>query len=68
MATKKRYVIFREDNNTHKELYVQCDSQMCDNTIHATEDADDALAFSGARGAYEWAGARKLDWWRVGVR
>lgn len=58
----KTYVIFREDGiDPTKEIFV-------DRTWSVSDDRRDALEFVSAREAYEWAGRRKLDWWRVGAR
>lgn len=65
----KTYVIFREDGiDPTKEIFVDMASRANAILVGATEDRNDALEFVSAREAYEWAGRRKLDWWRVGAR
>ena len=66
----KNYVIFREESNTHEELYVHenTDEDGGRQGLVVAEDVEDALHFATAREAYDWAAARRLDWWRVGLR
>jgi hypothetical protein len=65
----KNYVVFRVDNNTHEEIYVGAPEEDCDmSDIFVTDHEQEALKFATAREGYDWATARKLDWWKVGAR
>ena len=66
----KDYVIFREDSADHRELYIHhnTDEDGGKYAVIVADNVDEALTFATAREAYDWAGARKLDWWKVGLR
>ena len=67
----KNYVIFRENSANHQEeLYIHenTDEDGGKYAVIVAEEVEDALTFPTAREAYDWATARKLDWWRVGLR
>jgi len=59
------YVLFREDNNTHKEVYV---SGCAPGAVIVADRVEDARHFTTARQAYEYGTAYGLDWWHVGQR
>ena len=58
----KPYVVFREDNNTHREKYT------CLNGFGTSFDVKKADRFSTARDAYAFGGLMGLSWWKVGRR
>lgn len=63
-----RYVLFREDPNTHQEVYVSAISPQ--KGVVRTTDVDEAMHFPTAADGYR-VGAwwrPSLDWWRVGQR
>lgn len=62
------YVIFREDNNTHQEIYVDAEQTAGSTIVESTNERGDAMEFDTAREAYDWAGERNLDFWHVGAR
>jgi hypothetical protein len=59
----KRYVVFLNEDGS--EVYVVADFY---DEIVTSGDSENALGFTTARHAYEWAGHRKLDSWQVGMR
>lgn len=62
------YVIFRTDENTNQELYIDARENL-KSTLHSiTSFKSDARRFGTARQAYEWGGRNGCDWWRVGKR
>lgn len=63
---KTAYVIFRIDGHG-KEVYVDA-LQETRNVVESTDERRDAKEFDFAREAYDWAGARHLDNWKVGAR
>ncbi len=66
--TKQRYVLFREDSNTHQEVYVAAISPK--NGITRTRNVNEAMSFPSAADGYR-VGAwwrPQLDWWHVGQR
>lgn len=60
-----RYVLFREDPNTHREVYL-ADMNNC--IPQLTADPDLAIPFPTARDGYDFGSVHKLDWWKVGQR
>lgn len=64
----KGYVIFREDPNTHEEVYIRSIGD--GGVLHAVNDAESGAHFVTARDAYFWAQiyTPRLDNWRVGLR
>jgi len=61
-----KYVLFRDDPNTHKEVYVGASSDYRD--WSAVRSLREAMKFQTARQAYEYGAQHKLSWWRVGQR
>ena len=65
-----RYVLYTEDPNTHKEVYIrgvdpfETGAARLEKTRHVSE----AHAFSDARSAYDYGKRHRLFWWRVGQR
>lgn len=64
----KRYVIFRVDCQSLKEIYVDTYQSLKSTLIGVTDFLDEAKKFDTAREAYEWARFRSLDYWHVGAR
>lgn len=60
------YVIFTT-NGHGKEVYVDA-LQETPKVVEVTDVRGDAMEFDTAREAYDWAGERGLDTWRVGAR
>lgn len=62
-----KYVLFREDNLTHKEVYLRIVDKE-DHTV--TRKVEEALWFDSAATAYFIATRfiLQLQWWRVGLR
>lgn len=65
---KTGYVIYRENSNTHQEVYVDAIQRPRSNVVESTDTVEDAMFFDTAAEAYEWAQERGLEWWRVGAR
>jgi hypothetical protein len=59
------YVLFREDPNTHKEVYM---AEMVGKRPVSVKDPLLAMTFKSARFAYAFGADAGLDWWRVGRR
>lgn len=66
---KMGYVIFREDPNTHNEVYITGNITV-DGRLVTSESPEEARMFDTAREGYEYAGRAHpvLDNWRVGLR
>lgn len=68
---KTAYVIFREDPNTHEEVYFKLIARADSRNVAITdEDVESAAQFDTARLGYEYAAqfSPLLDNWRVGLR
>jgi hypothetical protein len=64
----KKYVIYRTDLTSGKEVYVDMYQSLKSTLIEITDFVDEAKGFATAREAYEWAKTRNLDYWHVGRR
>jgi hypothetical protein len=65
------YVIFHEDTTDRKngtEVYVHAIQNERSTLVEIADKVTSAMKFPTAREAYEWAGSRHLDWWKVGKR
>lgn len=60
------YVLFREDPNTHKEVYLAHISKS--GRAYSTRDPRDAIRFETAAAGYALGSAHNLEWWHVGRR
>jgi hypothetical protein len=62
-----RYVLFREDPNTHKEVYLV---GMLTTVPNRASDPAVAIGFESATDAYAFASRHQpyLDFWHVGLR
>lgn len=68
---KMGYVIFREDPNSHEEVYLEMVAKHDGKaSVLDTEEVEQAAIFYTARDAYDWAQIEQplLDNWRVGLR
>lgn len=65
-----RYVLFSEDPNTHKEVYVRGIDPFETGAarVEKTRDVAQARDFPDARTAYEYGKRYRLFWWKVGQR
>lgn len=65
-----RYVLFSEDPNTHREVYVGGIDPFLTGPgrICRTFRVSEARAFTTARDAYEYGRKHRLLWWKVGAR
>lgn len=64
----KNWVLYREDSNTHQEVYFKGWDIIRDRII-LTDEVEDAMHFESAGVAYRFAGqGSELQWWRVGKR
>lgn len=68
----KNWVLYREDSNTHQEIYFERFSladSLSSKHLHSTDELELAHKFDSADAAYEFAGRHAaLQWWRVGKR
>lgn len=60
-----RYVIYHENPNTHREVYIRVTEQ---GYPAETPVLEQAKRFATPREAYEFAELLDLDWWHVGER
>lgn len=62
-----RYVLFRENPNTHQEQYIRAVDKDGPEVVDSPEDAK---GFDCAADAYRYGAwfSPALDWWRVGLR
>jgi hypothetical protein len=60
-----KYVLFREDSNTHREVFLAAIEK---GKPLPCAEPQLALAFPSARSAYAFGAEHGLDWWRVGRR
>lgn len=62
-----RYVLFRENPNTHQEVYLK---RVEDGAVVTTTCADDAIKFRSSADAYRFGAMHNplLDWWHAGLR
>jgi hypothetical protein len=66
---KLRYVLFRENPNTHKEVYLSpAVGDEPEATVPTVNSPRKALQFISAKVAYNFATRKGLEWWRVGLR
>lgn len=65
----KRYVLLREDANTHQEMYFVGFKPKTD-ALERSPHVFEARAFASAADAYRFAAMNSptLDWWHVGER
>ena len=69
MTNKANYVLYREDSNTHKEVYYVGEKKDGGISIHeTTDDPRKAKHFPSARAGYEFGDQEGLLHWRVGIR
>jgi hypothetical protein len=61
----KPYVLFREDTDSHKEIFYVGDGEVMRRT---STDPADAQRFGSAREAYEHGASVGMQWWKVGKR
>lgn len=59
------YVLFRDNSTSHPMQYIGRDET---NQLVPTLSIARALRFETARLAYEFGGANRLKWWKVGKR
>ncbi len=64
-TTMPPYVIYHENANTHREMYV---TVLASGRATYTYELREAARFKSARAAYQFADLAGLDWWRVGTR
>jgi hypothetical protein len=65
-ASYGQWVIFREDPNTHREVYMRC---VLGGVVDRVSDVADARVFPTARAAYAFGAQHEcLEWWHVGQR
>lgn len=68
----KNWVLYREDSNTHQEIYFwrfSISGSMSHKNLHSTDELELAHKFDTAGEAYRFAGQHvELQWWRVGKR
>lgn len=62
------WVIFREDPNTHEEVYVRIEAVDDEIIVTSVQEVGIATHFDTARIAYNFGGENHLDNWRVGLR
>lgn len=60
-----QYVLFRENPNTHREVYLK---RMLGEAAEWTENLAEAKKFASAKRAYAYGARFELEWWRVGQR
>lgn len=65
-----RYVLFSEDPNTHKEVYILGinPSESGPARIEKTREPANARRFGTTAEAYAYGKRHRLFWWRVGQR
>lgn len=63
------WVLYREDSNTHEEIYVVAVGHKFNDAVLSTDAPEGARHFATAAEAYHYASAHAaLQWWRVGKR
>jgi hypothetical protein len=66
MSMFQNWVLYREDSNSHEEVYIRPHFR---GERETTDDVTDALSFPTAAEAYAFAGSiPELQWWKVGKR
>lgn len=64
----KKYVIYRNDLTSGKEIYVDTYQSLKSTLIEVTDFLEEAKKFDTSRSAYEWGAMHNLDYWHVGAR